>query len=127
MERPIVYIVSADAAVRDSARQLVEAAGLQAQTFATLQAFLEAVTQGYCGCLVLDVYQGDLSDPQQQAGLATACASMPGLLIVDRGDVPMAVQAVKAGAMEIVQKPYADESLLGGIKHALETDATTHS
>lgn len=127
MERPIVYIVSADAAVRDSAKQLIEAVGLPARTFAFLSAFLDAVTPGHHGCLVLDVYKGDLGDAQQQARLATACTRMPGILIVDRGDVPMAVEAVKAGAMDIVQKPYADENLLSHIKQALQADTIAHS
>ena len=120
MEKSLVFVVSANDAVRDSTRQLIEAAGLHAQTFATIQAFLDAVVSGRRACLVLDVNKGDLSDPQGQTLLARACARVPGLLIVDRGDVPMAVKAVKAGAREIVQKPYADENLLRSIKQALQ-------
>ena len=127
MEKSLVFVVSANDAVRDSTRQLIEAAGLHAQTFATIQAFLDAVVTGRRGCLVLDVNKRDLSYPQGQTGLATACARVPGLLIVDRGDVPMAVIAVQAGAMEIVQKPYADENLLRSIKQVLQADTTARS
>ena len=127
MEKSLVFVVSANDAVRDSTRQLIEAAGLQAQTFATIQAFLDAVVTGGRGCLVLDINKDDVSDPQGQTVLATACTRVPGLLIVDRGDVPMAVKAVKAGAMEILQKPYADDNLLRSIKQALQADTTARS
>ena len=127
MERHGVFIVSANEAVRDSTRQLVESAGLQAETFTSLQRFLDAVGPGPRGCLVLDVYTDDLGDPHRKALLVDMCARMPCLLITDRGDVPMAVNAVKAGAMEIVQKPYANENLLSSIRHALQADILAHS
>lgn len=120
MGKPVVFVVSADAAVSDSVKALVESAGLPAETFRSLQMFLDAVEPERRDCLVLDVNKGDLIDPQGLTLLARACARVPGLLIVDRGDVPMAVKAVKAGAMEIVQKPYADENLLRSIKQALQ-------
>jgi two-component system response regulator FixJ len=126
MERPGVFIVSANEAVRDSTRQLVESAGLQAETFASMQIFLDAVAQGRQGCLLLDACQNDLIDPLRQTRLAAAFDRMPGLLLTDRGDVPMAVLALKAGAMDVVQKPYSNENLLGRIKHALLADENLH-
>ena len=126
MEIPSVFVVSADAAVSDSVKDLVESAGLQAGIFTSLQAFLDAVGSEGRGCLVLDAQIRDLSDPEQQPKLAAACNRMPVLLIVDRGDVPAAVCAVKAGAMDIVQKPYRDENLLDSIATALQADATAH-
>jgi len=124
MGRPVVFVVSADAAVSDSVKNLVESAGLPAETFRSLQIFLDTVEPGLRGCLVLDTYVGDLRDPQWQSRLAAAYTLMPGLLIADRGDVQTAVLAVKAGAVDVVQKPYRDENLLGSINKALQADAT---
>ena len=119
MERPEVFIVSANEAIRDSTRQLVESAGLQAETFASMQVFIDTVAQGRQGCLLLDACQDDLIDPLMQTRLAAAFERMPGLLLTDHGDVPMAVLALKAGAMDVVQKPFSNDNLLGRIKHAL--------
>jgi len=127
MGRPVVFVVSADAAVSDSVKNLVESAGLPAETFRSLQAFLDTVEPGLRGCLVLDTYVGDLRDPQWQASLAVAYTRMPGLLIADRGDVPTAVRAVKAGAMDVVQKPYLNENLLDIINKTLQADAAANS
>ena len=124
MGRPVVFVVSADAAVSDSVKNLVESAGLPAETFRSLQIFLDALEPGRRGCLVLDTYISDLRDPQWQSRLAAAYTLIPGLLITDRGDVQTAVRAVKAGAMDVVQKPYRDENLLDSINKALQADAT---
>jgi len=126
MERPVVFVVSADAAVSDSVKDLVESAGLPAETFCSLQVFLDTVGQERRGCLLLDAHISDMRDPQWQASLAVAYARMPGLLIADRGDVPTAVRAVKAGAMDVVQKPYLNENLIQSIKNALQVDAAAH-
>jgi len=103
-----LFIVSADSAVRDSVRNLAESAGLQTETFTTLQMFLDAKSAKHRGCLVLDIYSGDLKDAESRARLAAACASLPAILVTDRGDVPTAVNAIKAGAVDVVQKPYGD-------------------
>jgi len=126
MGRPTVFVVSADAAVSDTVKDLVEAAGLRAEIFTALQAFLDAVGSEHRGCLVLDAQRRDLMDPARQVELAAAFALKPGLLITDRGDVPTAVHAVKAGALDVVQKPYRDQHLLNSIRNALQVDAAAH-
>ena len=123
---PTAFVVSADAAVRDSVRALVESADLQAETFPSLQAFLD-VEPGRTGCLVFDANVSDLSDPERQTTLAAVCSRMPGIFLTDRGDVPMAVRALKLGAVDVVQKPYRDENLLGGIQRALESSLADHN
>ena len=123
MGRPIVFVVSADVAVSDSVKALVESAGLAAEMFRSLQMFLEAVAPDRRGCLVLDAHIQDFRDPQWQASLAAAYNRMPGLLITDRGDVPTAVRAVKAGAVDVVQKPYREQNLLDAIISVLQADA----
>jgi FixJ family two-component response regulator len=123
MTEPIVFIVSEDAQVRQSVKTLVESAGLQAGTFATLQALIEAKEPDSHGCLVFYPRSNSLGDPAQQARLTAACAGLPGILITERGDVPMAVQAMKAGITDVVQKPCRDEALLERIVKALATHA----
>lgn len=126
MVRPVVFVVSADAAVGDSVKNLVESAGLPAETFRSLQVFLDVVGPERRGCLVLDAHISDMRDPDWQASLVVAYTRMPGLVIADRGDVPAAVRAVKAGAMDVVEKPYRDENLLDSINEALQADAAAN-
>ena len=126
MEKPTVFVVSADAAVRDSVTDLVESAGLHAETFPSLRVFLDAVEPDRRGCLVFEAQIDDLNDPEQQARIVAACAILPGLLITDRGDVPSAARAIKSGAMDVVQKPYRDQHLLYSIEKALQADTIAH-
>ena len=118
-DRPKVFIVSESAEVRDSVKELTESAGLQAAEFASLADLLSAPESGGPGCLVFDTQPDDLLDREQLASLAAAFARMPAILITDRGDVPAAVRAVKAGATQILEKPYRQEHLVDGISNAL--------
>jgi FixJ family two-component response regulator len=120
MTEPIVLIVSEDAPVRQSIKALVESAGLLAAIFPTLQALLDAGQPKSRGCLVFYPGNNTLADPAQQACLATACAGRSGILIVERGNVPAAVHALKAGISDVVQKPYRDKELLERIARVLE-------
>lgn len=122
MDNPTVFIVSKSAPLSDSVRELVESAGLQADDFASLEAFLSAVDAGRPGCLVFNVEAGDVIDQEKLATMAVACARMPAILITSRGDVATAVCAVKAGAMMIVEKPYRGALLLDSINKALQQD-----
>ena len=122
-----MFVVSDDAAVSDSVKSLVDATGMSAKTFCSLQVFLDTVGQERRGCLVLDAHISDMRDPDWQASLVVAYTRMPGLLIADRGDVPTTVRAVKAGAMDVVQKPYRDEKLLDIINKTLQADAAANS
>lgn len=122
MAGPTVFIISESAPVRDSVRELVESVGLEAEGFASLQTFLSAIDEGRAGCLVFNALPADLMDQERLAVLAVACVRMPAILITERGDVPAAVRAVKAGAVSVVEKPYRDEHLLDSIKKALQPD-----
>ena len=127
MGKAIVFVVSADAAVSDSIKALVESAGLQTLTFRSLKIFLDALEPDRRGCLVVNAHIRDLRDPHWQAGLAAAYKRLPGLLITDRGDVPTAVRAVKAGAVDVVQKPYSNSNLLASLNKVLEESAPAGS
>jgi FixJ family two-component response regulator len=123
MTGPIVFIVSEDAQFRQSAKALAESAGLQAVTFPTLQALLDAEEPESRGCLVFYPRNNTLGDPARQARLVAACAGRAGILIVERGNVPTTVHALKAGITDVVQKPFRDNDLLERLVKLLEVNA----
>ena len=126
MKAHTVAVVSHDAAVRDSIRELVESAGLQAEILPSLRACLSAVGSGRRGCLVVD-HGGDLGSPERQSEFAQCCATVPVILIVERGDVRSVVHAMRAGARDVMQQPYRDSNLLGSINEALKACAPVGS
>jgi len=119
MPGKIVFIVSEDPAVRDSLSELVASADLRAETLPAMEAWLEAAEPEPQGCLVLDTGVGDLVEPERLARFASACARIPVLVLIDRGDVPAAVHALKQGAADVLQKPFEDENLVEHIKRAV--------
>jgi two-component system response regulator FixJ len=106
--KPTVFIVDDDRGVLDSLKFLMRSVGLYAETYQSAQEFLGAFDLERPGCLVLDVAMG---------------SSLPVIFITAHGDVPMAVQAVKAGAVDFVQKPFRDQELIDKIQSALQQDA----
>ena len=120
MTTSTVFILSEDAQFCRSIRTLVESAGLQAITFPTLQALLDAEEPESGGCLVFYPQNDTLDVPEQRALLAAACAGRPGILIIERGNVPAAVHALKAGIADVVQKPYRDKDLLEHVAKMLD-------
>lgn len=122
MMTPTVFVVSADAAVGDSVRALAESVSLQAEVFSSLRALLGTVGTDRRGCLVFDQDVSHAGDAERGARLAIACAMLPTVLIADLGDVATAVAAVKAGAADVVQRPYREQKLLDSIRDALKAD-----
>lgn len=116
MECTTVFVISEDSAIRDSLSELVASAGLRAETFPSLEKWLETVPPERQGCLVLEARVCDFTDLERTARFASICARRPVLLLVERGDVPIAVRAIKGGAMDVLEKPYRDENLLARIK-----------
>lgn len=123
MQEQTVFIVDDDAAVCDSIQELVESVGLRAESFASGQAFLDHYQQERSGCLVLDVRMAGMSGLVVQEELNSLGASIPVIILTGHADVPMAVHALKAGAVDFVQKPYRDQLLLDSINNALTIDA----
>jgi len=119
MADKMVFVVSDDLAVRDSVSELIASAGLQAQTFPSLEMWLAAALPPPQGCLLLDARIWDIADPVRLAMLTATCTRLPVLLLVDRGDVPNAVRAIKEGAADVLEKPLRDGYLLERIKTAL--------
>jgi FixJ family two-component response regulator len=123
MEEQTVFIVDDDAAVRDSIQELLESVGLRAESYASGQAFLDNLQPQRPGCLVLDVRMAGMGGLVLQEKLNELGAGIPVIIITGHGDVPMAVRALKAGAVDFVQKPYRDQLLLDSINNALTVDA----
>jgi FixJ family two-component response regulator len=122
-DKPTVFVVDDDPGVGKSVRFLLGTVGLAAETFLSGDEFLEAYDPERSGCLVLDVRMPGMSGLDVQARLRELGSHLPIIFVTAHGDVPMAVDAVKAGAMDFIQKPFRDQDLLDKIQEALETDA----
>src|SRR5271165_2851711 len=118
--RPIVFVVDDDVSVRESLELLVRCEGWQPETFASAQEFLDRPRVHIPNCLVLDVSLPGLNGLDLQSLIAGERTDMPIIFITGHGDVPMTVQAMKAGAVEFLTKPFNDEVLLAAIRAALE-------
>jgi len=120
-----VFVVDDDAAVRDSIGELAASIGLGFEGYASAPEFLRAFAPERPGCLVLDVRMAEMSGLALQQKLNELGAAIPVILLTGHGDVPMAVEAMKAGAVEFLQKPYREQALLDAINAALARDAAT--
>lgn len=121
--RPTVFIVDDDTAVRDALKFLLRSVGHPVETFASAQDFLDAYRDDRPGCLVLDIRMPGMSGLELQEKLVERRSILPIIFITGHGDVPMAVEAMQAGAMDFIQKPFRDQDLLDRINQALEKDA----
>jgi len=120
-----VFVVDDDAAVRDSIAELVDSVGLRTEGYASASGFLDAFEPERPGCLVLDVRMADMSGLVLQQRIKALGATIPVIVLTGHGDIPMAVEAMKAGAVDFLQKPYRDQALLDSINAALSLDAET--
>jgi FixJ family two-component response regulator len=118
-----VFVLDDDPAVRDHLRLLLQSVGLAVQTYSSGEQFLEAYDPEEPGCVVLDVRMPGLSGLEVQARLAQLPYCPPVILLTGYGDVPTTVRAMKAGAVDVLEKPYPPQVLLDRIQQALEWDA----
>jgi FixJ family two-component response regulator len=121
-DEPTVYLVDDDPGVRRTAKALIESVGLGVQAFGSAREFLDSQRPDAPGCLVLDVRLPVVSGLDLQRELAKTGNSMPIIFITAHGDIPMSVQAMKAGAVEFLSKPFRDQQLLDAISQAIERD-----
>jgi RNA polymerase sigma factor (sigma-70 family) len=119
---PIVFVVDDDEAMRSSLKWLIESTGMRVQTFDSADAFLTGYAPSWGGCLLLDVRMPGMSGLELQAYLARADYRLPVIVITGHGDVTMAVKAMRAGALDFIEKPFHDEDLLRSIRRALDVD-----
>jgi len=124
---PVVFIVDDDEAVRSSLRLLLKSVGLAPNAVASAREFLDRYDPSQPGCLVLDVRMPEMSGLELQEQLNRIGAVIPVIFITGHGDVPMAVEAMQAGAFDFVQKPFRDQDLIDRIQRALEKDRATRA
>src|SRR3984893_3998873 len=117
---PIVFVVDDDISVRESLEALIRFVGWQPETFASAEEFLARPRPLVPSCLVLDVSLPELNGLELQKLIAPDRIAMPIIFITGHGDVPMTVQAMKAGAVEFLTNPFDDDVLLTAIRHAIE-------
>ncbi|MCG8426756.1 MAG: response regulator transcription factor [Chromatiales bacterium] len=118
-----VFIVDDDQEVRDALQLLMESVGLRVEAYSSAQAYLDQFDPERPGCLVLDVRMPGMSGLDLQARLSSERLHPPIVIITGHGDVPMAVRAVQAGAIDFIQKPFNDQALLDSVHRALSHDA----
>jgi FixJ family two-component response regulator len=119
---PIVFIVDDDESVRKALKRLIKSVGMNVETFTTAREFLSRQHYEGPSCLVLDIRMPGLSGLDLQQELAKAGLTLPVIFITGHGNIPMSVRAMKAGAVDFLEKPFDDQDLLDAIQQALERD-----
>jgi len=118
----VVFVIDDDLSMRTAIKELIEAVGISCQTFGSGQELLNATLPDVPSCLVLDVRLPGLSGLNLQRELTARSIHIPIIFITGHGDIPMSVQAMKAGAVEFLTKPFRDQDLLDAIEQATERD-----
>jgi FixJ family two-component response regulator len=127
MEQSLVYIVDDDPDMRDSLLWLMKTVGIRAQTFASATEFLRDFTPNGPGCVILDVRMPGTSGLDLFEQLVARGEGMPVIFITAHADVPMAVRAMKSGAVEFVEKPFNRQTLLDKVQRAIKDDSERRS
>ena len=117
---PTVFIVDGDQAARESVAAIITREGWRAETFASAEEFLAHPVELAPGCLILDVSLPGLSGLELQKRAAVKCSHIPTIFLSANGDIPTTVEAMKAGAIEFLTKPFRDNELLSAVREALE-------
>lgn len=127
MSRPVrVFIVDDDDAVRASLRMLLESAGFEVADYAHAVEFLDQCSPASRGCVISDIQMPGLDGLQLQASLDRCGIGLPMIMLTGHADVPAAVQSLKAGAIDFLEKPFDPEQLIAQVRRALELDARRH-
>lgn len=121
--RPVVFIVDDDLGVRQMVARMVRSVGLMPRAFESVRDFLDQIDPARPGCVVLDVRLPGESGLDLQEHLARMNVRIPIIFITGHGDIPMSVRAMKAGAVDFLEKPFNDQALLDAIHAALARDA----
>jgi len=121
-----VFIVDDDDAVRDSLGLLMKSVGMHTEVYDSAEAFLAAYDPGKFGCLVLDIRMPGMSGIELQRELSQRDSTLPIIFITAHGDIPMAVDALRHGAMDFIQKPFDDTELVAKVQNALSDSVERH-
>jgi two-component system CheB/CheR fusion protein len=124
-ERPVIFVVDDDNTVREAIRDVLEYEGRSVQAYSSCEAFIEAYRPGREACLLIDAYLPGMSGLELLRWLGHSGYRLPAIMITGDSDVPMAVQAMKAGAWDFIEKPIGHRELLGSVDNALEQSRNT--
>ncbi len=122
-EDPIIFVVDDDEAVRLSTEMLIRSMGLRVESFESAAEFLEDFDPQQPGCVILDIRMPGMSGLELQEHINGIGATIPIVFVTGHGDVPMAVTAMKAGAVDFIQKPFRDQELIDRVHAALDRDS----
>jgi len=117
-EAPLIHVIDDDESVRDSLSVLLEAAGYSVRSYASAAAFLQAASQRTAGCVLTDVQMPELNGLELQRRMSELDIRLPVIVMTGHGDVPIAVEAMKAGATDFLEKPFDDSQLLAAVNRA---------
>jgi FixJ family two-component response regulator len=121
-EEPLVFVIDDDASIREALRSLFRSIGLRVEVFGSAQDFLQSKLPNVASCLVLDIRLPGVSGLDFQRDLAKADIHIPIIFITGHGDITMSVQAMKAGAIDFLTKPFRDQDMLDAVTRAIERD-----
>ena len=116
----LVYVVDDDAAMRESLEFLLDAAGFSVTTFDSASDFLQQLPRLTFGCIVSDIRMPGIDGMELLRDVKAGRAEMPIIIMTGHGDIPLAVEAIKLGALDFLEKPFEDERMIGAIRTALE-------
>lgn len=119
---PTVFVIDDDDAIRSAVRFLMRTAGLNVETYESAESFLEQYDQAWAGCLVVDVRMPGMNGLELQRELKGRGVATPLIFMTGHGDIPMAVEAMKMGAAEFIEKPFKNEELLQKVKQCIKYD-----
>lgn len=119
MADPVIHVIDDDEAMRDSLEFLLDAAGLTARVYASADEFMARIETVEPGCIVTDVRMPGMSGLELVRALTVRGVALPVIVITGHGDVAMAVEAMRAGAVDFLEKPFEHEAMLGSIRYAL--------
>jgi two-component system response regulator FixJ len=120
---PVIYVIDDDDAVRESLEFLLKTAGISARGFDSAKAFLEIIPRVKSGCVVTDVRMPDMTGIDLLRKLNEIKPDLPVIMITGHGDIALAVEAMKIGAVDFLEKPFDDDHLLASVRAALDKDA----
>jgi len=120
--RPVIYVIDDDTAVRDSLAELGRMMGCTVRCHESAMEFLNSVDSYETGCIILDIRMPGMSGLELQETLSQRRCHLPIIIVTGHGDVPMCVSAIKAGAVDFLEKPYSPEELVHSIRNALDLD-----
>jgi len=126
-QSPTVFVIDDDVSIREGLQNLFRSVGLDVKTFASGQEFLAQANLNQEGCIVLDVRLPGMSGLDLQERLSGEKIALPVIFITAHADIPMSVRAMKAGAIEFLEKPFRDQDLLDAVQHAIDRDLTARA